>query len=110
MESDMTLCDDSYDVTSIFDLIHDYQYQNNLHLSESMDNCEWLSDTNMPSPNGISDQRKKDKEERYDGDSNDSNSIPVREQPVVSLFNKTERRQWPWSKSFVHGNNSINKQ
>ncbi|KYM81550.1 Cysteine-rich protein 2-binding protein [Atta colombica] len=90
------------DLPSISDLIRDCQYEsNNFHLAQLMDNCDWLCNTSTLSSNCSGDEIKKIKEEEYDEYSNDS-PISIQEQPPVSWFKETKRRQRPWSKSFVN--------
>ncbi|CAL1689740.1 unnamed protein product [Lasius platythorax] len=105
MEDDMMLHDEN-EVPSISDLIRDCQYENNFHLAQLMDNCDWLYNTSSLSPKYIGDEIKTIEEDEYDEDSNDS-PVSIREQPPVSLFKQEKRRQRPWSKSFVATNDKI---
>ncbi|KYM93696.1 PREDICTED: cysteine-rich protein 2-binding protein [Cyphomyrmex costatus] len=90
------------ELPSISDLIRDCQYEsNNFHLTQLMDNCDWLCNTSTLSSNCSGDEIKRIKEEEYDEDSNDS-PVSVQEQPPVSLFNQTKHRQRPWLKSSVN--------
>lgn len=97
---------DENDVPSISDLLRDCQYGNtSFHLTQPRDNCEWLCNMNLPSPNSTNSRIKKQKEEGYDEDSNDS-PVSIQEQPSTSLFKETRRRPWPWLKpSAVSGYN-----
>lgn len=100
LEDDLMLRDEN-DVASISDLIRDCQYEsNNFHLAQLMDNCDWLCNTSTFSLNCSGDEIKRIKEEEYEEDGNHS-PISTQEQPPVSLFKETKRRQRPWSKSFV---------
>lgn len=95
---------DENDVPSISDLIRDCQDESNhFHLAQLMDNCDWLCTTSTLSPSCSGDEIKRIKEEGYDEDSNNS-PVSMREQLPISLFKETERRQRPWSKSFVTSN------
>lgn len=98
IEDDIMLHDEN-DVPSISDIMSDCQYENsNFHLTQLMDNCDWLYNTNSLSPKYIADEIKTIEEEGYDEESTDS-VVSIREQPPVSLFKETKCRQWPWSKS-----------
>ncbi|KAL6259316.1 hypothetical protein P5V15_009233 [Pogonomyrmex californicus] len=88
------------DVLSISDLIRDCQNDgNNFHLTQLMDNCDWLCDTSTLSPSYSSNEIKTIKEKGYKEDNNDG-LISIQE-PPASLFKETKRRQRPWFKSFV---------
>lgn len=108
LEDDIMLHDQN-DVPSISDLIRDCQYEsNNFHLTQLMNNCDWLCNTSTLSPSCSGDEIKRIKEEGYDEDSNDS-PVSIQEQPPVSLFKEAKRRQQPWSKSFVTSNYSSSR-
>ncbi|EFN82271.1 cysteine-rich protein 2-binding protein [Harpegnathos saltator] len=87
-------------IPSISDLIRDCQYEDaSFQLTQSTDNCDWLCNTNPPSPNDTGNESKTIQEEEYDEDSNDS-PVSIQEQPPASLFKETQHRKWPWSKRF----------
>ncbi|XP_011647368.1 cysteine-rich protein 2-binding protein [Pogonomyrmex barbatus] len=102
--NDMNIEDDiilGNDVLSISDLIRDCQNDgNNFHLTQLMNNCDWLCDTSTLSPNYSDNEIKTIKEKGYKEDNNDG-PISIQEQPPVSLFKETKRRQRPWFKSFI---------
>jgi len=98
IENNLMLCDVN-DAPSISDLIRECQYEsNNFHLT--MNDYDWLSNTNSMSPNDIDNEIKKIKEEIYDEDSNNS-SVFIQEQLPVSLFKETKHGQWSWSERFL---------
>lgn len=101
MEDDIMLNDE---VPSISDLIRDCQYENNFHLGQLMDNCDWLYNTSSSSPQYTGDEVKTIEEGGYDEDSNDS-PVSIREKPPISLFKEAKHRQRPWSKSFAAPSN-----
>jgi len=97
IDNDLMLCDVN-DAPSISDLIRECQYEgNNFHLT--MNDYDWLSNTNSMSPNDIDNEVRKIKEETYDEDSN--SSVFIQEQLPVSLFKETKHHQWSWSETFV---------
>lgn len=103
IEDDIMLHDEN-EVPSISDIMRDCQYENNnFHLSQLMDNCDWLYNTNSLSPKYTGDEIKTE-EEGYDEESLDS-PVSILEQPPVSLFKETKRRPRPWSKSFAAAGN-----
>lgn len=103
MEDDIMLNDE---VPSISDLIRDCQYENNFHLGQLMDNCDWLYNTSSSSPQYTGDEVKTIEEGGYDEDSNDS-PVSIREKPPISLFKEAKHRQRPWSKSFAAPSDKI---
>ncbi|XP_029680557.1 cysteine-rich protein 2-binding protein [Formica exsecta] len=105
IEDDIMLHDEN-EVPSISDIMRDCQYENNnFHLSQLMDNCDWLYNTSSLSPKYTGDEIKTE-EEGYDEESPDS-PVSILEQPPVSLFKETKRRPRPWSKSFATADNKI---
>lgn len=105
IEDDIMLHDEN-DVPSISDIMSDCQYENNFHLTQLMDNCDWLYNTNSFSPKYTADEIKTIEEEGYDEESTDS-AVSIREQPPISLFKETKCQQWPWSKSVAATGNYI---
>lgn len=100
---------------SLTDLMRDFQYQNyqpfqsnNNHLT-LLDSFapDWgmniVSSSEILGNHNIRDNENEDnkeEEEQYEEDSSDSLSSS-QEQPLASLFNVSEKREWPWKKDGV---------